>query len=76
MSKKHEDTAVSLHPLTFNEAIAKLAQAKRKDSPAEASGSTTEPAHGSAPYLSDASHLFRCWIAVTGDGLTPFSIAR
>lgn len=46
--RKHEDTTVSLHPLTFDEAIAKLAQAKRKDSQAEGSGSTTEPDRESA----------------------------
>jgi len=40
--RKHEDSSVSLHPLTFDEAIAKLAQAKREDSQAEASDSTKE----------------------------------
>jgi len=50
MSKrKHEDTAVSLHPLAFDEAIAKLARAKREDSQAEASGSTKEADRESAP---------------------------
>lgn len=39
-NRKHEDTTVSLAPLTFDEAIARLAQAKREDSPAEASDST------------------------------------
>jgi len=73
--RKHDDTTVSLHPLTFDGAMAKLAQSKRGDSQAAESGSTTEPAHGPAPYFS-ASHFFKCWIAVTGDGLTPFSIAR
>ena len=49
MSKrKHEDTTVSLHPLTFDEAMKKLAQAKRTGSEAEESGSTTEPDHESA----------------------------
>ena len=47
--RSHEDTAVSLHPLTFDEAIAKLAQSKRGDSQAEESGSTTKPARESAP---------------------------
>ena len=40
--KKHEDTTVWLHPLSFEEAIAALAQApKRKDSQAEESGETS-----------------------------------
>jgi len=30
--RKHEDTSVSLHPLTFDEAMEKLAQPRRKDS--------------------------------------------
>jgi hypothetical protein len=41
--RKQEDSSVSLHPLTFDEAIAKLAQPKREDSQAAASGSTKEP---------------------------------
>lgn len=41
-SGKHEDTTVSLHPLTFEEAIAKLVRVpERTDSPAAASDSTT-----------------------------------
>jgi hypothetical protein len=47
--RSHEDTTVSLHPLTFDEAMAKLAKAKRTDSPTEESDSTTEPARESAP---------------------------
>ena len=47
--RKHEDSSVSLHPLTFDEAIAKLAQAKRGDSQVEESDSTKEPARESAP---------------------------
>jgi len=46
---KHEDTTVSLAPLSFDEAMAKLAQTKQKDSEAEESGNTTEPARESAP---------------------------
>ena len=49
MKRKHDDTTVSLHPLTFDEAIAELAQSKRGDSEAADSGSTKEPAHGAAP---------------------------
>ena len=49
MGKKHKDTHTSLHPLSFDEAMKKLAQAKRKDSQAEESGNTTEPARESAP---------------------------
>ena len=37
---KHEDTTVSLVPLTFDEAIAKLAQTKHGDSQAAESDST------------------------------------
>ena len=41
--RKHDDTKVSLHPMTFEEAITKLAQTpKRKDSKAEKSDSTKE----------------------------------
>jgi len=48
--RQHEDTSVSLHPLSFEEAIAKLAKApKNKSSQAEESGSTTERAPESAP---------------------------
>ena len=43
--RKHEDTSVSLHPLSFDEAIRKLAKApKRGGSQAEGSGSTKSPA--------------------------------
>ena len=46
--KLHTDTSVSLHPLSFDEAIAALANApKQTDSQAEESGSTTEAAPGS-----------------------------
>lgn len=48
--QKHEDTSVSLWPLTFEESIAMLAQApKQTDSPAEESDKTTEHAPESAP---------------------------
>jgi len=47
--RKHQDSSVSLHPLTFDEAIAKLAQAKREDSQVEASDSTNEADRESAP---------------------------
>ena len=47
--RKHEDSSVSLHPLTFDEAIAKLAQAKHGGSPAEESDSTKEADRESAP---------------------------
>lgn len=41
--RPHKDTSISLHPLTFEEAIAALAQPpKHEDSQAEESGSTTE----------------------------------
>ncbi len=46
--RKHDDTTVKLD-MTFDEAMAKLAQAKRKDSQAEESGNTTEPARESEP---------------------------
>jgi len=41
--RKQDDTVVSLHPLTFDEAMAKLARAKRKGSQAQESGNTAEP---------------------------------
>lgn len=45
MAKKHEDTTISLHPLSFEEAIKELATpTKRKDSQAEASGNAKEVA--------------------------------
>jgi hypothetical protein len=34
MANKHEDTSVSLHPLSFEQAIKKLAQPKREGSQA------------------------------------------
>ena len=46
--RKHEDTTIRLN-MPFDEAIAKLAQAKREDSQAEASGSTKEADRESAP---------------------------
>ena len=46
--RKHEDTTVKLD-MPFDEAMKKLAQAKRTDSEAEESGNTTEPARESAP---------------------------
>ena len=50
MSKKHQDTSISLHPLSFEEAIEELASPpKRKDSQAERSDNTTEPSPESAP---------------------------
>jgi len=49
-SKEHKDTSVSLHPLTFQEAIAALAQTpKHEESPAEESDSTTEAGPERAP---------------------------
>jgi hypothetical protein len=42
--RKHQDTSVSLHPLSFEEAIRRLAQPKRKGSQAEESDSTKSPA--------------------------------
>ena len=43
MTKKHRDTKVSLHPLTFEEAIRELAQTpKHEDSEAEESDNTTK----------------------------------
>ena len=49
-TRRHGDTKRSLHPLTFEEAIATLAQApKRGDSLPEESGSTTEAGRESAP---------------------------
>ena len=45
MPKKHRDTTISLHPMSFEEAIAKLADLPRRShSEAEGSGSTTETA--------------------------------
>jgi len=45
MGKKHQDTKISLHPLSFEEAIEALAQTpKHEDSEAEESGNTTEHA--------------------------------
>ncbi len=42
MGKKHQDTKISLHPLSVEEAIEVLAQTpKREDSEAEESGNTT-----------------------------------
>ena len=41
---KREDTSISLHPLSFEEAIEMLAQPTQKDSPAEESGSTKSDA--------------------------------
>jgi len=41
--RRHKDTSISLHPLSFDEAMAKLARSRRGDSQAEESGSTTEP---------------------------------
>ena len=43
--RKREETAVSLHPLSFEEAIRELVKPpKRKDSEVGESGNTTEPA--------------------------------
>ena len=39
--EEHTDTAISLHPLSFEEAIEALAHTKRADSEDEASDSTT-----------------------------------
>ena len=48
MPGKHPDTSISLHHLSFEDAIEALAkQPKRVDSQAEASGSTTEDAPAS-----------------------------
>ncbi len=48
--RTHEDTSISLSPLTFEEAIAKLAQSpKQTGSEAEASSKTTGDAPASAP---------------------------
>ena len=48
--KKHEDTSVSLHPLSFEEAIHELVNApKQKDSQAEASDKTKSDAPESEP---------------------------
>lgn len=50
MPKKHEDTSISLHPLSFEDAIEALAKSPtNEDSPPEASDSTTEPVPESAP---------------------------
>lgn len=44
-TSKHEDTSISLHGMTFDEALAMLVSVpKRADSEAEASGKTTLPA--------------------------------
>jgi hypothetical protein len=47
MTNKHEDTSISLHPLTFEQAIEKLSHAKRKASQPAESGSTRS--HGDRP---------------------------
>ena len=47
--RNHGDTRISLHTLTFDEAIAKLAQAKRTGSEAADSGNTKEADRESAP---------------------------
>lgn len=48
--KKHKDTTISLHPLSFGEAIEKLSQtSKSKDSRVEESGNTKEHAPESGP---------------------------
>lgn len=45
MSKKHKDTKISLHPLSFEEAIKKLSQTpKHEDSQAGESDNTKEDA--------------------------------
>ena len=45
MPKNHQDTSISLHPLSFEDAIKALAKSpKREGSQAEESGSTTEAA--------------------------------
>ena len=50
MAKRHDDTTISLKPLTFDEAIRELAKAsKHEDSEAEGSDSTKEHAPESAP---------------------------
>ncbi len=40
--KKHDDTTISLHPLTFEEAIKELTTPKRKDSQPEQSHNTNQ----------------------------------
>ena len=48
--KRHEDTSISLHPLSFEEAMKELARTpKQKDSEAEEFGNTTEDVPESAP---------------------------
>ena len=47
---KHRDTKISLHPLSFDEAIAELAQTpKHEDSEAEESDNAKEPAPVQGP---------------------------
>ena len=46
-------------PLTFDEAVAKLARTKRKDSQAEESDSTTEPARRAAGTVTFPLHPLR-----------------
>lgn len=41
--QKHDDTSISLHPLTFEQAIRVLAQPRRTDSQAEGSDKTKSP---------------------------------
>ena len=57
MGKKHNDTTISLAPLTFEEAMRELVDSppKREDSQAEESGSTKEAAPGSAPSKQQTS---------------------
>lgn len=43
MTKKHQDTKISLHPLSFDEAITQLVQTpKQNDSQAEKADNTKE----------------------------------
>ena len=50
MAKQHQDTTISLHPLSFEEAIKELVSPpKREDSQAEASYNTKASAPVSAP---------------------------
>ena len=50
VAKKHQDTSISLHPLSFEDAIEALSKSpKSEDSLPEASDSTTELAPESAP---------------------------
>jgi hypothetical protein len=68
--QEHEDTRISLAPLTFEQAVAALVGGPmRKGSPAEESCSTTEAAPESAPSKPRTSRR-RLFFGSTGEGFS------